>query len=77
MALATKSRNFLGFGTKKTTHSPKLVRAAYDAGRKSGDTAAYPATATLSQFLQNNGSTILLAGAGLFGIALISGMKKR
>ncbi len=38
---------------------------------------AYPATATLSQFLQNNGSTILLAGAGLFGIALISGMKKR
>ena len=43
MARATKSRNFLGFGTKKTTHSPKLVRAAYDAGRKSGDTAQFKA----------------------------------
>jgi hypothetical protein len=34
------SRNFLGFG-KKTTHSPKLVRDAYAAGRKSGDTSQF------------------------------------
>ena len=38
---ATKSRrNFLGFG-KKTTHSPKLSREAYEAGRKSGDTKEF------------------------------------
>jgi len=39
---ATKRKNFLGF-SKKTTYSPKLVQAAYDAGRKSGDTSAFKA----------------------------------
>ena len=37
---ATKRKNFLGFG-KKTTYSPKLLQTAYEAGRKSGDTAAF------------------------------------
>lgn len=40
MARARTKRNFLGFG-KKTTHSPKLVQDAYEAGRRSGDTSQF------------------------------------
>jgi hypothetical protein len=41
MAQRRKSRkNLFGFG-KKTTHSPKLVQDAYEAGRRSGDTSQF------------------------------------
>ena len=42
MKRAATKRNFLGFG-KKTTHSPKLMQDAFDAGKRSGDTVQFKA----------------------------------